>query len=423
MEKFIKQYSYFMKLGLKPNEASVISLINDRMNLSFGNKDFYDKKEHAYFVIFLREDLAKLTNLAECTISRILIRLDKRKILKKKSQFNAPNKYFLPKFILNKTHALQKSRSHVAKSDNNHTDLSQTDNSLDNTVNTENSEFKTESDIKSWIEDTKRIGFTETTLKTIAKFCKHNYEECYNMVDKIKIARNTIVNKYGLKNKNITSFETNKNIVNGLGAKLQHIFSTITRKNFKSYGGYVVNSLKEFFTECFGLKPKGKIIEPSKTDHRDWGIIDYGNGIKNISGLKNKYVAFSQLNNDINSEIEKFRDIDLKSDEFKDANNLVQSLKDIRNNISKNIDETLVDIKDNSNNNRPFTPCPMNYLDKDTEEYKNTKYIYDDMADKTSYLSIKNDLKPYAQIIADKNNQIIEQREKILGIGKYRKKE
>ncbi|TPR50745.1 helix-turn-helix domain-containing protein [Apilactobacillus micheneri] len=264
MEQFYKQYAQFEEAGLKPNEVSVLSHLYDRMNLSFGRKAYYDKKQNGYYVIYTREELADKINLVASTVSRIIKKLSDKKWIIIKKQFNAPNKYFLPKFIFEKRHASENAPSHVAKEDSNQTDSSQTDRGS-NTVNTENNnKYTGEDKLTQWIKSTNSVvGLTLNTLKIIQKFSKNDLEESKHIVRIILNSRNKVAKQNKIEHTAVTQFESNKRLQDDLGKQLDHIFSYVKNHGYTSYYGYLTNALKDYFKIAFGLAKPTKIVKPN----------------------------------------------------------------------------------------------------------------------------------------------------------------
>lgn len=69
---FTKLYMQLFKEGCKPTQATVLSMIFDRMNSSRQRINFYSNTRKDYFVIYSCEELAQELNVSSRTISRIL---------------------------------------------------------------------------------------------------------------------------------------------------------------------------------------------------------------------------------------------------------------------------------------------------------------------------------------------------------------
>lgn len=80
------------------NEILIYSLLEDRMQASTKNKDFFSKKFNDYYVIYTRDELAMKLGVNVSTITEVFKRLVKKGYLVMKHQFNGATKLFLPKF-------------------------------------------------------------------------------------------------------------------------------------------------------------------------------------------------------------------------------------------------------------------------------------------------------------------------------------
>ncbi|MCL0330673.1 MarR family transcriptional regulator [Apilactobacillus xinyiensis] len=264
--QFIKLYTEFEEKGLKPNEISVLAHLYDRMNLSVNNGNFYDRKHNGYYVIYTREELAEQINLNASTITRIIKKLASLGWIIVKKGFNAPNRFFLPHFVLPKSHKVQNTPTEIAKCNTIQTELKHTNNYTNNTVNTV-SAVKTAprvSEIDNWIKTTHAVvKLTLPTLNSIREFCNGNIEKCKYVVRLVLNARNSIARKYGLVKSELSQFESNKNLQNGLFEQLEHIFSYVKKHGFKQYAGYVTNALKDYFRDAMGLSKGVKLVKPA----------------------------------------------------------------------------------------------------------------------------------------------------------------
>ncbi|WP_220751640.1 replication initiator protein A [Apilactobacillus xinyiensis] len=264
--QFIKLYTEFEEKGLKPNEISVLAHLYDRMNLSVNNSNFYDRKHNGYYVIYTREELSEQINLNASTITRIIKKLANLGWIIVKKGFNAPNRFFLPHFVLPKSYRVQNAPTEIAKCNTIQTDFNQTNNYTDNTVNT-TTDAETEPVVdhaKQWAKATQqKVGLTFTALQAIQKFCKHNVEKCKQVVRLILNARNSVAKANRLVKQPVAQFESNQNIINGLAQQLEHIFSYAVKLPQSNYAGYVTNALKAYFTAAFGLETKPVAVKPT----------------------------------------------------------------------------------------------------------------------------------------------------------------
>ncbi|MCL0330553.1 winged helix-turn-helix transcriptional regulator [Apilactobacillus xinyiensis] len=289
--QFVKLYTELLDRGLNANEAVAYSLIHDRMQSSVQRADFLDKKEQAYYVIYTHDELAEKLHISVRTASKIIGKLVKMELIRIKRQFNKASKIFIDGFEVakNDTHA-EISTPFMQNLHVNHTDLKQT-NYTDNTVNTV-SDVKTApvvSEIDNWVKTTHEVvKLTVPTLNSIREFCNNNVEKCKYVVRLVLNARNSIARKHGLVKSELSQFESNKNLQNGLFEQLSHIFSYVKKNGFKQYAGYVTNALKDYFKDAMGLSKGVKVIKPDmqqvkfdddkkhiKEELPDWAKEDY----------------------------------------------------------------------------------------------------------------------------------------------------
>lgn len=102
MSKFAKLYEEFYKDGLKPAEQVALTHMYNRYCLSDGNNNFYDKDRHAYYITYSRQELAKLLNVSENTVTNVFTSLIKKGWIVVKRRFNSSNRIFLTKHLKTK---------------------------------------------------------------------------------------------------------------------------------------------------------------------------------------------------------------------------------------------------------------------------------------------------------------------------------
>lgn len=298
MSKFYKMYEEFEEKGLKPNQVSVLAHLYDRMSLSIKN-NFVDENGE-FFVIYTNQALADKINLDTSTISRIFGKLEELGWIKieRQKKPDMPNLIKLPKYefvereeviesalfddekIVTEEKALDNSFSPVlqnampglAKCNTSYTNTIYT--KTNNTVNTEKANHVQNDFDKSqaiakeltmWRNATLRIGLSNSTVDRIQDFSKGNVIICRAVVRLILNARNSVAKANNIKNTPVTQFESNLNLQDGLGTKLDHIFAYIEKHNYKDYSGYLTKALKEYFTMAFGLQEDIKAVKPSMT--------------------------------------------------------------------------------------------------------------------------------------------------------------
>lgn len=98
--KFKKFYQLFEESNLDPNEQVALMHMYDRLQLSNNNPNFFDPDRQAYYIVFKRENLAKLMHVCEKTVTNTLRSLkDKNWIQVVKSGFAGANRIYLLKDI------------------------------------------------------------------------------------------------------------------------------------------------------------------------------------------------------------------------------------------------------------------------------------------------------------------------------------
>ncbi|WP_056965759.1 hypothetical protein, partial [Apilactobacillus ozensis] len=130
--------------------------------------------------------------------------------------------------------------------------------------------------VKQWSQATQqKLGLTFSSIQAIQKFCNNNVEKCKHIVRLILNARNVVAKQNQIAKSEITQFESNLNIKNGLAKQLDHIFSYALNLPKSNYAGYVTNALKTYFTQSFGLETT-QVVKPKM--HQ----VKFNNGQKHI---------------------------------------------------------------------------------------------------------------------------------------------
>ncbi|WP_105965015.1 winged helix-turn-helix domain-containing protein [Apilactobacillus micheneri] len=271
MGQFIKLYSEFSAAGLKPNEMIVLANLYDRMDLSYKNEGFYDGKQHAYYITFTREDLAKKVNVGIATITRVFKTLAKKGWIIIKQRFNSSNRIFLPISLKSKNDS-----SKVSNLDSNQTKAKQTyTNETDVTRNqTKNKQIampKTEigneenkqihisgfDRMQNLVDSLKQKAcFGHDLINILVKYSE-NTGVLYNYAQLIFKAKKTVISKL-VKNgrpeaKDALRFENNINLMPELSEFMKSlIIKTRCTKSIKNVAGYITKALHEFFTDAVG---------------------------------------------------------------------------------------------------------------------------------------------------------------------------
>lgn len=278
-KQFVKTYSFFENQGLKPNEVCVLSHLADRMESSMKRDKYFDKDEHANFVIYTQQQLGAQINLSAKAVGNIYDRLEEKGWIKRVAIKGVSYKrIFLPRYtpadfpyFFNLHLAEETSGTPWKKLPLNQTLIIQTNQKSCNTVNTgeparmtksqsskpkqETKTFKATSEITRWQNATHaELGFPEKAVEQIARFVKNDVKQARSIVEKIVIARNKVVSDNKLPKTPMIKFESNGNIQSLLPGTLTRIFSYIQAKGFKIYDGYLVKSCKKFFKAAFGLE-------------------------------------------------------------------------------------------------------------------------------------------------------------------------
>lgn len=270
--------------GLSCIDQIILGHLSDRMKSSIKNIKYYDTKQGAYFVSVSREEVQSWTNIkSPTTISTHYKTLEDAGWIKREeikivnaSGIKRINHFFLPKFdgVLATQRPVFIFRNGQKLSMNHSIIISS---QFINRVNTgitsltsKNSSSKV-NPIDQWKAATMDgYHFQKDVVNSIANFVHGNVTQAKAIVKAISKARGCIAKSNDLVGKPEAQFESNSNIINGLGLKLDHIFAYIKSKKQITYMGTLVVSLKRFFSEAMGLSKDVIHVSPKNNKH------DYG---------------------------------------------------------------------------------------------------------------------------------------------------
>lgn len=244
MEKFTKLYKRFADEGLSPNEQVALSYIYDRMSLSEGNNDFYDKKHNAYYVTFSREELSEKLNVSINTVTNIFKSLKAKGWLIVKQRFNSINRIFLPISLENKNCTAKTQKFDSNKTEHNHTKHKKTHNNNDTETTVDSLKLD---GIAQSLKD--KAGFSPRLVSKLKALSFNDSEKLYNYGQIILKAKRTALRFSVSKNSELRKFETNPLLNEYLEKKAEPIIRNANRKANNSYG-YMFKSFKNSLEEA-----------------------------------------------------------------------------------------------------------------------------------------------------------------------------
>ncbi|MHA8138686.1 hypothetical protein ACYATM_06620 [Lactobacillaceae bacterium Scapto_B20] len=271
--QYTKTYEEYIEEFNDLHEAFLLSKLEDRMRSSLKRKQFTDKD--GTFVIFTIDEIMKRLKIGRNKASDLLKSLVARGYVVKKRLFNA-TKLYLPKFVDESaedntettdvpeanSQSLESKPTKVCKSNSNHSHLNKKLNHRFNTVDTEDA---TEKRIEKWkqsVTGTSKIPVL--AVEKILNYTKNDVNKAYKIIGLINKAKYNVSKSNNLGNDPITRYENNVNIKRELPARLVHIFSYI--KNARNESAYLMDALKTFFKDAFGLV-KDELVKPvAKSD-------------------------------------------------------------------------------------------------------------------------------------------------------------
>lgn len=259
MEKFTKLYKKFADEGLSPNEQVALSYIYDRMSLSEGNNDFYDKKHNAYFVTFSREELSEKLNVSMNTITNIFKSLKAKGWLIVKQRFNSSNRIFLPISLETKNCSAKTQKFDSNKTEHNHTDKPITNTTFSDTNNARQSQPSSQFDNLAMSLVTKS-GLSPKTVEVMQEYSNGNPDTLYGYAQMLFLAK-----KSAFKNKKdipaeLKSLEHNYMINDGLDSSITRIMQSATKGHvdakaymFKSFLNLIESKISAFNSYINGV--------------------------------------------------------------------------------------------------------------------------------------------------------------------------
>ena len=255
------------------NEILIYSLLEDRMQASTKNKDFFSQKFNDYYVIYTRDELAMKLGVNVSTITEVFKRLVKKGYLVMKHQFNGATKLFLPKF--------ENETSSEANHDNVKREIQRPEIGKPNssrTLNSNNKQTYNTKDTYSEINSKKIVAVTQkekheklnelemnalsSSLETKAGFNKRTVnmlkalsfndpKKLYQLSGMVFKAKNVVKRQArNVMNSQLAlSFENNNRYEN-MAVDIQRIVMTANRSKRSNVEGYIFSSLVNYFQEA-----------------------------------------------------------------------------------------------------------------------------------------------------------------------------
>lgn len=257
------------------NEILIYSLLEDRMQASTKNKDFFSKKFNDYYVIYTRDELAMKLGVNVSTITEVFKRLVKKGYLVMKHQFNGATKLFLPKF--------ENETSPEANNDNVKREIqrpeigkpnsSRTLNSNKQTKDTRDTCSETNSKIVAITQKEKqaakqkklneleinalsnsletKAGFSKRTVNMLKALSFNDPKKLYQLSGMVFKAKNVVKKqaKNVINSQLALSFEINNHYEN-MAVDIQRIVMTANRSKRSNVEGYIFSSLVNYFQEA-----------------------------------------------------------------------------------------------------------------------------------------------------------------------------
>ena len=255
------------------NEILIYSLLEDRMQASTKNKDFFSQKFNDYYVIYTRDELAMKLGVNVSTITEVFKRLVNKGYLVMKHQFNGATKLFLPKF--------ENETSQEANHDNVKREIQRPEIGKPNssrTLNSNNKQTYNTKDTYSEINSKKIVAVTQkekheklnelemnalsSSLETKAGFNKRTVnmlkalsfndpKKLYQLSGMVFKAKNVVKRQArNVMNSQLAlSFENNNRYEN-MAVDIQRIVMTANRSKRSNVEGYIFSSLVNYFQEA-----------------------------------------------------------------------------------------------------------------------------------------------------------------------------
>ena len=259
--------------GLDYKEALVFSILSDRMKSSRVRKEFYDKKEHDYFVIFTIAEMASVLMVSKRTVGTIYASLCRKGFMTKKKLFNSADHLFLK----NESADNDKPNSHKSKKMRysnaivarpiwqllppNHLNL--ITRSKDLTSNTSNTHKPAETEkcsldrpmlesVKSALINVARIP--ERSVDFLESMSFGSYERLHEFGSLIfkakKKCEREATNSIGSQGYDALRFENNQYLCDGLYDTLERSIPRVLKSGSKTWQSYIFACLYNFFGEA-----------------------------------------------------------------------------------------------------------------------------------------------------------------------------
>lgn len=242
--KFSKLFEEFSAAGLSPAEQVALTRLYDRMSLSEGNSNFYDKQQNAYYVTYSREDMADKLNVSTNTVTNIFKSLKRKGWLIVKQRFNSTNRIFLPISLKTKncTAKTQKLVSNKTEYINTNKKISHNKNDTKTSVES----LKLDGIAQSL---TNKSGFS-TRLVSQLKVLSFNKPDTLYEYGKLILKAKRMALRFSVaKNSSLRRFETNPLLNEYLENHIEPIIRNANRTANNKYG-YMIKSFESLFEEA-----------------------------------------------------------------------------------------------------------------------------------------------------------------------------
>ncbi|PAK99540.1 replication initiator protein A [Lentilactobacillus parakefiri] len=277
MKQFFKVKESNLNSDLKGgNEILIYSLLEDRMQASTKNKDFFSKKFNDYYVIYTRDELAMKLGVNVSTITEVFKRLEKKGYLVMKHQFNGATKLFLPKF--------ENETSPEANHDNVKREIQRPEIGKPNSSRTLNSNNKQTKDTRDTCSETNskivaitqkekqvakqkklneleinalsnsletKAGFSKRTVNMLKALSFNDPKKLYQLSSLVFKSKNVVKkqSRNVMNSQLALSFEINDRYEN-MAVDIQRIVMTANRRKRRNVEGYIFSSLINYFQEA-----------------------------------------------------------------------------------------------------------------------------------------------------------------------------
>lgn len=238
---------------LSSNEKITYMILLDRLQSSKKRKNFFDKKENDYFVIFTIDELSEKLGFSKTTAVGCYKKLEKLGYINKKRTFNGATKIFIPNIIeesINESEETKESPNiqknetpKFKKLEYNHTNLNQTNNTNNTINNLKLDELKI---------SLKNIGgFSERSVQILSTLTFNDYSYLYKVVGTIYKAKKHTLNEY---NNNpdvrlaLTIDSKTNNYFDDMHIDIKRILIKAGRIHYNM--GYVYTSFKNYFKDA-----------------------------------------------------------------------------------------------------------------------------------------------------------------------------